>query len=59
MVGRRAALGAGLLLLALSPVVDRVLRLDSIATALLLALAVVPTTMVGPAIHQRLAAEGG
>ena len=43
----RAALGLGLLMLALSPVVHTVLRLDSIVPALLLAVAAVPLTIMG------------
>jgi O-antigen/teichoic acid export membrane protein len=46
-VSWRAALVAGLLLVALSPVVDRLLRLDSFATALLVALTAVPVTLLG------------
>lgn len=49
-VGIRASLGLGLVLLALSPLVDQVLRLDSIATSVVLAVAVVPTTMLGSQI---------
>jgi O-antigen/teichoic acid export membrane protein len=43
----RAALGAGLLLLVLAPVVERVLRLDGIGTALLVAATAVPLTAMG------------
>ena len=39
---RRAALGLGLILLALSPLVERLLRLDSMVTAIWLAVAAVP-----------------
>lgn len=46
-VGRRAAIGLGLVFVALSPLVSAALRLDSIPTALLMALAVVPTTLMG------------
>jgi O-antigen/teichoic acid export membrane protein len=46
-VGWRAALGLGLLLLVLSPVVERVLRLDSVLTAVYLAGAAVPLTLMG------------
>lgn len=46
-VGTRAALGLGLTLMILSPVVDKALRLDSLPTAIVLALAVAPTTMLG------------
>ncbi len=47
LVGRRAALVLGGTFLVLAPLVDRALRLDSLATAILLAVAVVPTTMMG------------
>lgn len=43
----RAALGLGLLLLVLSPLVWKVLRLESIVPALLVAVAAVPLTAVG------------
>lgn len=43
----RAALGLGLVMLALSPVVHAVLRLDSIVPAVLLAVAAVPLTVMG------------
>jgi O-antigen/teichoic acid export membrane protein len=46
-VGWRAALGLGLLLLVLSPVVERLLRLDSVVTAVWLAVAAVPLTLMG------------
>lgn len=46
-VGTRASAGAGLLLVALSPLINQVLRLESIGAAILLAIAVVPTTMLG------------
>lgn len=49
-VGTRAALVLGVLLLALSPAVDRLLKLDSLLTAALLAAAVVPTTLLGSQI---------
>lgn len=43
----RAALALGLLMLVLAPVVHRVLRLDSVLPAVLLALAAVPLTVMG------------
>lgn len=43
----RAALGLGLLMLALSPVVTQMLRLDSIVPALFVAVAAVPLTVMG------------
>ena len=43
----RASLVLGALMLALSPVVDRVLRLDSLTTAVVMALTAVPMTMLG------------
>lgn len=43
----RAALGLGLLMMALAPVVHHVLRLDSVVPALLLALSAVPLTIMG------------
>ncbi|HET6168413.1 MAG TPA: polysaccharide biosynthesis protein, partial [Marmoricola sp.] len=43
----RAALVLGVVLLVLTPVVDQVLRLDSLATAALVAVAAVPLTVVG------------
>src|SRR3954468_3439501 len=43
----RASLVLGLVLLALTPLVNRVLKLDSLATAALVALAAVPLTMMG------------
>lgn len=43
----RAALGLGLLLLLLSPLIDRALRLDSIPTAALVAVSAVPLTVMG------------
>lgn len=43
----RAALGLGLLMLVLSPVVHTVLRLDSIVPAVLLAVSAVPLTIMG------------
>lgn len=42
-----AALATGALLLVLTPVIDRLLRLDSLATALLVALTAVPLTVMG------------
>jgi O-antigen/teichoic acid export membrane protein len=46
-VTRRAALAVGFVLLLLSPVVDRVLRLDDLPAAVLVAVAAVPMTMMG------------
>jgi O-antigen/teichoic acid export membrane protein len=46
-VGGLAALGLGLLCLVLSPVIDQVVRLDSLGTAALVAFAAVPLTMMG------------
>jgi O-antigen/teichoic acid export membrane protein len=46
-VGRRSAIGLGLVFLVASPLVNSALRLDSLATAVLLAVAVVPVTMMG------------
>ena len=43
----RAALGLGLLMLALAPVVHQVLRLDSVVPAVLLAVSAVPLTIMG------------
>ena len=43
----RTAVGLGLLLLALAPVIDWLLRLDSLATAALVALSAVPLTVMG------------
>ena len=43
----RAAFGAGLLLLLLAPAIERVLRLDGIGSALLVAATAVPLTVVG------------
>jgi len=43
----RAALALGLLVLVLAPVIDRVLKLDSLPTAALVAVAVVPITIMG------------
>lgn len=43
----RSALALGALLLVLSPVIDRVLRLDSLGTAALVAAASVPMTIMG------------
>jgi O-antigen/teichoic acid export membrane protein len=45
--GRRAGLAIGLVLLALSPLVDRLLRLDDLRVALLVAVTAVPLTVVG------------
>lgn len=46
-VGRRTALGLGVLFLLISPLISAALRLDSVPTAMLLAVAVVPTTVMG------------
>src|SRR4029078_8838708 len=46
-VGVQAALGLGLLCLVLSPVIDQVLRLDSLGTAALVAFAAIPVTLMG------------
>jgi O-antigen/teichoic acid export membrane protein len=46
-VGWRAALGLGVCLLALSPLVERLLRLDGVVTAVWLAVAAVPLTLMG------------
>jgi O-antigen/teichoic acid export membrane protein len=46
-VGLQAAVGVGVLCLLLSPVIDRVVRLDSLGTAALTALAAAPLTMMG------------
>lgn len=43
----RAALGLGVVLLLLTPVLDRVLRLDSLATALLISVVSIPFTVMG------------
>lgn len=43
----RAALAVGLLLLALTPVIDRLLRLDSLPTTALIAVSAVPLTVMG------------
>ncbi|WP_157559806.1 lipopolysaccharide biosynthesis protein [Nocardioides sp. Soil777] len=43
----RAAAALGLLLLALTPVIDRVLRLDSLPTTALIAVSAVPLTIMG------------
>jgi O-antigen/teichoic acid export membrane protein len=43
----RAALGLGVVLLLLTPVVNRVLRLDSLATAALVAVVSIPFTVMG------------
>jgi O-antigen/teichoic acid export membrane protein len=43
----RASLAIGLLLLVLTPLVNRVLKLDSLATAALVAVTAVPLTMLG------------
>ena len=46
-VGVQAALGLGLLCLVLSPVIDQVIRLDSLGTAALVAFAAAPVTLMG------------
>ncbi len=46
-VGWRAALALGLVLLVLSPLVERLLRLDSVVTAVWLAVAAVPLNLMG------------
>ena len=46
-VSWRAALAVGLLLVVLSPAVERLLRLESLLTALLVALTAVPMTVLG------------
>lgn len=43
----RAALALGLLLLLLTPLIDRLLRLDSLATTALIAVSAVPLTVMG------------
>ncbi len=43
----RASLALGLLMLALTPLIDRLLRLDSLLTTALIAVAVVPLTVMG------------
>ncbi|MFL6025250.1 MAG: lipopolysaccharide biosynthesis protein [Marmoricola sp.] len=47
LVGRRTALGLGAVFLALSPAINAALKLDSLATAAMLSVAVVPFTMMG------------
>ena len=46
-VGRRAGAALGLVFLALSPLVTQLLRLDNLLTAVALAVAIVPTTIMG------------
>jgi len=46
-VGVQASLGVGVLCLALSPVINQVVRLDSVGTAALVAFAAAPLTMMG------------
>ncbi len=46
-VGLQASLGVAALCLVLSPLIDRVVRLDSLGTAALLALAAAPLTLMG------------
>jgi O-antigen/teichoic acid export membrane protein len=43
----RASIGVGVVLLVLTPLIDRVLKLDSLPTAALVAVAAVPITMMG------------
>ena len=43
----RAALGLGVVLLVLTPLLDKVLRLDSLATALLISVVSIPFTIMG------------
>ncbi|MFL6107422.1 MAG: lipopolysaccharide biosynthesis protein [Marmoricola sp.] len=47
LVGRRTSFGLGALFLALSPAINAALKLDSLATAAMLAVSVVPFTMMG------------
>ena len=47
LVGRRTALGLGAFCLVISPAINAALKLDSLATAAMLAVAVVPFTMMG------------
>ncbi len=47
LVGRRSAIGLGLVFLALSPVIDAALKLDSLATAAMLAVSLAPITLMG------------
>jgi O-antigen/teichoic acid export membrane protein len=47
VVGRRASIGLGVAFLALAPAVNYLLKLDSLSTALLLAVAIGPSTMLG------------
>lgn len=49
-VGLRSAAGLGVFLLLLSPLVDRVLRLDSLLIAVLMAVTIAPTTLLGAQI---------
>jgi O-antigen/teichoic acid export membrane protein len=46
-VGRHGSLGVGAACLVLAPVIDQVVRLDSIGTAVLVAFAAAPLTMMG------------
>lgn len=46
-VGRRASLGLGLILLVAAPLVNSALRLDNLATAAVMAVTIVPVTMMG------------
>lgn len=46
-VGVRSAVGLGVVFLALSPLVTQLLRLDSVLTAVALAIAIAPTTLMG------------
>ena len=47
LVGRRTSLGLGALFLVLSPAINAALKLDSLGTSAMLALSVVPFTMMG------------
>jgi O-antigen/teichoic acid export membrane protein len=47
LVGRRAAIGLGIFFLLISPLVNTALRLDSLATSALMAVAVAPATLMG------------
>jgi O-antigen/teichoic acid export membrane protein len=47
LVGQRSAIGLGVVFLLIAPVVNSALRLDSLGTAAVLAVAVMPTTLMG------------
>src|SRR5690242_21490202 len=47
LVGRRTSLGLGAVFLVLAPVMNAALKLDSLATTAMLAISVVPFTMMG------------